>query len=49
MVLVARIMFFAHNITCNEAYFKGLVNSIVNKPKGSYLVVVAGFGVQGGA
>ena len=34
IVLVVHSMFFVHEITCNEAYFKGLVNSIVNKPKG---------------
>ena len=34
IVLVSHSMFLVHEITCNEAYFKGLVNSIVNKPKG---------------
>ena len=34
IVLVAHSMFFVHEITCNEAYFKGLVNYIVKRPKG---------------
>ena len=36
IVLVAHSMFFVHEITCNEAYFKGLVNSIVKRPKGEW-------------
>ena len=36
IVLVAQSMFFVHEITCNEAYFKGLVNYIVKRPKGEW-------------
>ena len=34
IVLVSHSMFFVHEITCNEAYFKGVVNYIVKRPKG---------------
>ena len=36
IVLVSHSMFLVHEITCNEAYFKGLVNSIVKRPKGEW-------------
>ena len=36
IVLVSHSMVFVHDITSNEAYFKGLVNSIVKRPKGEW-------------